>query len=233
MKTKGIFAIAMIFLSLTGASAQSNIIFGGFNFPNGKFKGDDYTKVVVLDQGKEGGAGMGFNLGYKFLSPISNQFNWFLSAELFYNGLNSEIKDDVEDLADKSGMDINKFPSYLNAPVIGGLNYSFANLNPDLSLWAEVGAGLNFRFLTDYAYERGENETTLSYNTNFLFAYQLGVGVMVKNKFTIGIHYYDLGSEKLKGKYKEEDDSGKEKDDFKSSKPLDTSMLSIRVGFIF
>lgn len=223
----------MIALSVTGASAQSNVFFGGLNLPNGNFKGDDLKKLILTDAGKEGGAGIGFNAGYKFLSPISNQFNWFLSAEIFYNGLNSEIKGDLEDSADKSGIDINKYTSYINFPVLGGLNYSIANLNPDLSLWAEVGAGLNFRYLTDFSYEQGKNEVTESYNTNFLFAYQLGVGVNIKNQFTIGIHYYSLGSEKIKGKYKEEDNSGKERDDFKSSKPLDISMLSIRVGYIF
>ena len=242
MKVRKLFAILMVALSVTTISAQEKIVYGGFGLPQGKFGGDDVEKTLLFADDKEGGLGLGFNVGFKFMNPISPELNWFVSADIFYNGLNSDIKDDVEDAYDNAydECEITSFPSALNIPVMGGVNYTFADMG-SMSVWAELGVGLNARILTNYEYEGkltyGGNqykfESSDEFDNKFLLAYQLGVGVKINDQFMIGLNYYNLGSDKVKGEGTVKIDGDSDSDDFKSSKPLAASLLAIRFGFCF
>lgn len=245
MKTRKLFAILTAALSLTTISAQENIIYGGIGLPQGKFGGDDTKEVFLSNGGKEGGAALGLNVGFKSLQSISPAFSWFISGDIFYNGLHSDIKDDIED----GWEDVEKLPAYINVPVMGGVNFSIAELGTGFSLWAEAGLGLNFRYITDYSVSEKSTDTymgttytlheelNISFDSKFLVAYQIGAGLKINDQFTVGLHYYNLGSDKVKMDYKYELDPDyydeSFKDDGKSSKKLSTSLVAVRVGFVF
>ena len=234
----------MVALSVTTISAQEKIVYGGIGLPNGKFGGDESNELVLFG-GKEGGAALGLNVGFKILQPISPELSWFVSADVFYNGLHSDIKDDIDDSFDE----VEKTPSYINVPVMGGVNYSIAELGTGVTLWAEAGLGLNFRYVNGLnAYDKGvttiggddynfKDEYEYTFDSKFMVAFQLGAGVKINDQFTIGLNYYSLGSDKMSYTAKREltigGDSDSDKIDDKTDKKLSTSLIGVRVGFCF
>ena len=227
MKAKVFLAISMIALSVTGVSAQSKIVYGGLSLPNGYFAEDEYDKNIISG-GKEGAAGTGFNAGFKYLQSFSDpKLSWFVSAELLYNGLTSDFKDEAEDKLNPEDV---KFESYFNIPVMAGFNYNLAALSSDVSLWIEAGLGVNCRLLSDFRAEYDDGgEIELSYDKSFLFAYQFGGGLTIKNKLMVGLAYYNLGTDKLRG----QETKNNKTDKFKTKKELSATTLALRVGYIF
>jgi opacity protein-like surface antigen len=136
-----------------------------------------------------------------------------------------------------------KTPKYLNAPLMVGANYTY-DINQKLGIYGEAGLGANFRYITKLELEGkqsyqgdtykyiGENE----YDPTFTFAYQLGAGIEVSKSMTIGVNFYNLGSGKVSGKFKEKvsyngsSDSDSEKFKYKRVTP---TMVMLRVGFKF
>lgn len=89
----------------------------------------------------------------------------------------------------------------------------------------------------------GRSEVTFRYDNATSFAYQLGVGVLF-DKVSIGLHWYNLGSVKVKGEmisstsvtdYYYDSDSEYYDSDSESFtwKRLSTSMLTLKIGFHF
>ena len=230
MKAKVFLAISMIALSVTGVSAQSKIVYGGLSLPNGAYSEYDLDKYYNYD-GKEGGAGKGFNVGFKYVQPFSDsKLNWFLSAELLYNGLNSDLKDEFEEKYDPESV---KYETYFNVPVMGGINYSLADLSPDVSLWVEMGIGVNCRIMSKFNLEaKNGSEYDVNYERSFCFAYQFGGGLKINNRYIVGLSYYDLGSDKIRGEKSYKGNSGLD-EKIKTKKELSTTTLAVRVGYIF
>ena len=239
MKIKSIATAFMAVFSFTSVFAQSSVLSVGVGFPSGDFAGDEFDRNVILGEGKQGGAANGFNVGYKFLSPLSSpEFQWFFSADFFYNGLISDISDEIEDDL-KDG----KMPSYINIPVMAGLNYTIANINSDVSLYAEGGVGVNMRHIrklegtaTDIyvsGYGTIDIDMEYSFDKAFLFAFQLGAGATIKDKFTIGLNYFNLGNEKVRYKISAEAEGYSDTEKGKSDKKLSANILALRVGFKF
>ncbi len=167
----------------------------GAAFPTGYFADEDNFP--------QGGAGTGFALGLKKTWALpQNGLGLFLGVDFIYNGANSELKD-IFDEADES-----KIPHNINIPVLIGLNYN-CDLDSDLSLWFEAGIGPNFRMISkaemsiyDYSYNSTIKE---SYKMSTSVALQLGCGFMIKDKVSLGLHYYSLGKAKLEYEYEEEE----------------------------
>lgn len=230
MNRRFLVAIGLVVMSVMCVSAQSKIIFGGLSLPNGDFGEDDLAKNVFYG-GKEGGAATGFNVGLKYLQPFSDpNLNWFVSAELFYNGFTSDLKDEVEDTYNLEYVNYN---SYFNVPVIGGVNYSVASLSPDVSLWVEGGIGVNCRIISDYSEETNTGtEYEYDYESSFCFAYQFGGGLKIKNNLLVGLSYYNLGSDKVRGEMSTKGNAQSDQKT-KTKKELSTTLLAVRVGYIF
>ena len=79
------------------------------------------------------------------------------------------------------------------------------------------------------------HETTGKYNS-ITFAYRFGAGVTF-DRISIGLHWYNLGSAKVKGKreYEYNDSEGyhdSNKENFKG-KDLSISMMTLTVGYHF
>lgn len=203
-------------------------------FPNGKFgefdevnnDGEKRIGALFNEQSKTGAAGTGFGLGlkYQFSIPQIENLRFLIGAEVMWNPLNSDAKDYIENEVMEE--DVNTaLPNYLNIPLMAGLNYSFG-LTEKVKLYGELGLGLNIRIVTKFMFG---GEETVKYHNATSFAYQLGVGVLF-DKVSIGLHWYNLGSVKVKGEVTSWDWSESESFTFKE---LSTSMLTLKVGFHF
>lgn len=168
------------------------------------------------------GTGLGLNAGAKlrFSIPKIEGLGIIGSFDIFYNGLNKENKELFEDAYEDTYPIEDKFydirtksnyPNIINLPIMLGVNYQYG-LNENISLWAECAFGLNYRIITSHKYEMsykwdyeshyyGNADFThsisykLSYNfkNNVTFGRQIGFGVMFAQRFSLGLHYYNLG----------------------------------------
>ena len=150
-------------------------------------------------------------------------------------------------------------PKYLNVPLMAGLNYAF-KLNDKINIFGEFAAGINMRLFTNakilqekegtalysdgytsYYYDfTSTSDTTYKYYNAITFAYRFGAGVTF-DRISIGLHWYNLGSAKVKGKIESEYDynssingnsHNSHKENFKR-KDLSISMMTLTVGYHF
>lgn len=237
--------------------------FGEFDEVNND--GEKRIGALFNEQSKTGAAGTGFGLGFKYQFPIPQIENlrFLIGAEIMWNPLNSDAKDYIDEIIETQKaenqtadyMDVNTtLPNYLNIPLMAGLNYSFG-LTEKVKLYGELGLGLNIRIATKFMLENeergsiydgyyyydyaGRSEVTFKYDNATSFAYQLGVGVLF-DKVSIGLHWYNLGSVKVKGEMTSSTSITYDYDNYYDSdsesftwKELSTSMLTLKVGFHF
>lgn len=155
----------------------------------------------------------------------------------------------MEKLWQGAGEDI-VLPSYMNAPLMLGLNYGFFKKKA-VSLWIEAGAGCNFRSITDNSVEwtgklplNEENShvsSKTSYEVNTTFAWQAGLGVSLVNTITLGLHYYGFGDAPVNPKIDIGDNVPNREGfgledilgEIKEGGKLNPSMLVVRLGFTF
>ena len=243
MKNRKFYVVlaAILMLACGYAKAQTDTFLNlGVSLPSGNFAEGDESKFALLDESKEGGAGIGFNLGFKFKFPTNaDGLGVLLTIDGIYNGLNKDIKDYFEDyrdgLEDYGDVTLRK-PCYINVPVMLGLNYCY-DISDSFGIYGEAGLGADARFITNYKTEVEDRNFEISQKTTYdpavAFAFQLGAGVLINDRFTIGLNFYNLGSAKVKGKYtlkeKEGSYSESEKENFKL-KSLSTSMILLRLG---
>jgi hypothetical protein len=208
------------------AQAQFSQFHVGFAFPQGKFADGDVAGDI-LSRGK-GLAGTGFTAGYKHYSPLSTEnLSWVFGIEAFYNGLNSDGKDALDD---RDFEDVT-YPMYFNFPVTFGLNYAIP-LQETIKLYGEVAIGGNLSLPTNLAYSTSTNYQDMSYHFTPLFGFTYGLegGLFIKNKYSIGLRYNNLGSYKFKYEVDFETDSTK-KDKF--GKALSIVNISLCAGVLF
>ena len=253
-------------------------------FANGTISADNQPIVAwnpLLSNVTDGGAGVGFNIGFKakFAIPQIEGLGFIVTTDLFWNGTTNELRNwqanYVENLlANQPSMPFyNKYtssgnsngykesydvklaiPNYVNVPIMGGLNYEY-DFSDEVDLWAEFGVGINIGTLTDivlesswrYNYDNsigdfnGDNsyeyktQNKIEFDTKATFAFQLGAGIKVSDKISLGFHYYSLGERELIGKYEDPIEypckaSGNYANDNKSIK---SSIVSIRLGYHF
>ena len=80
-----------------------------------------------------------------------------------------------------------------------------------------------------------KTQNKIEFDTKATFAFQLGAGIKVLDKISLGFHYYSLGERDLIGKYEDpiaepSKASGNYANDNKSIK---SSIVSIRLGYHF
>ena len=238
--------LAVLVCHGTAFAQPSTYLNLGLNIPQGDF-GSKANNCILYSNIESGGANMGINVGFKFVNPTKAEGLGFLfSVDGFYNKLQNNLKS--EDfvpyyIPDIEGIPISvKNPKYLNIPIMLGLNYS-SEFNRALGFFVEAGAGIDARFITnckitafDYSLEQKPDYTFKSqYTTKFSFAYQLGVGLTIKDAVYFGISYFDLGSALVQGttekllKTATSSSAFGEKEDFKY-RQLSTKMLVFRLG---
>lgn len=256
MKSIKLLLVILAFVLGCGVlSAQTQTYLNlGLSLPTGDFADGDENEFAPLGESKEGGAGIGANLGFKWVFPTKAKgLGILLSLDGIYNGLNQDVKDAFDDMVDEyeeEGADVTlRKPNYINVPLMLGVNYCY-EASDNFGIYGEAGLGLDARFITkfnleleasgyDYYGDRYSLEETVTYKYDpaVAFAFQLGAGVLINKRFTIGVNLYNLGSSKIKGKYtdkyKEYYDgeyySESEKENFKY-KTLSTTMVLLRFG---
>ena len=206
-----VFAMAVMLIMGGQAMAQTHgTMFFGVSFPMKDFgDGSNFTGTALGSLDKDGGAGIGFNGGLKWDFGVGVPgLSVMLSIDGFYNGPSADLKSyyktvqtDMETWCDNVTV---TSPKYINAPAMLGLKYCFY-LNSQFGIYAEAGAGGNWRFITDYT-QKGtskilklKNTTEYDFENALSFAWQAGVGIEVSKKLIIGCSLYDLGGADVKG----------------------------------
>lgn len=220
-------------MSVSGVFAQTKIVYAGLSFPRGDFADDDYSKNVIHGDGKMGAASTGVSAGFKYLDVLSiPKTQWFVSADFNYNGLLSDFKDEYEDHL--TSPDYVKFETYMNIPVFVGLNYSLLDINTNASLWVECGLGANCRIITSGEREYSYSDFTTEYDKSIKFAYQFGAGLTFNGKYIVGLNFMNLGKDKLRGETTSHSSyDSSTSNDFKSNKALQTTTMTLRIGYMF
>ena len=243
--------IAMLFaFGINCATAQTKFsVHAGLASPFGSFADSraENDQIAWLNRTGRAGAGMGFNLGMKMHFPIQSikGLSVVATADFFYNGPNSDVKDWRDDVVDDELANPNvddytlTLPKYINVPIMVGANYKYG-VSKTAQLWGEGALGLNIGKITKFsAYkltDRYERSGERSYTSNISFAFQIGAGVVLSKKFSIGVHYYALGGQKVKGKWAKEEISGGtvDTDDGKFTfRTINPSIVAIKAGFHF
>ncbi|MBK7797933.1 MAG: outer membrane beta-barrel protein [Saprospiraceae bacterium] len=202
-------------------SQNSFSVHAGPSFPLSEFGDGD------IDDDDSGGAGVGLSLGGKYLYQLNDKgLGLYLGADFNYNGLKSDVKDDIkDDFKDQFISDVDiKFRKYINVPVTAGLNYSFKG-NDKISLFVNIGIGADILKLTNMTVELDNEEVEFSYKLSTQIAYKIGGGLLINDKFIIGMHYNGLGEHNLKGEIEYNGDS-QDLDDAK----LKVSLLTLTFG---
>lgn len=251
MKIKKMLFAAFLTAALLGGNllfAQSSSYLNlGLNIPQGTFGSKVNTCALFDNTSTQGGANLGANLGFKFITDTKAKgLGIMFSIDGMYNGLQKDIN--IERymhtaIPEIAGLDVKvKNPSYINMPILFGLNYNL-DISNTIGIFAEGGAGINVRFLlpcemnatgevfginTDYSYE-------YHYTPKVAFAFQFGGGIVISKAITLGVNYYNLGTSTVSGytnsfiKSSSSSQSITETKDF-SYKDLSTSMLIVRLG---
>jgi len=217
------FMLGLFMVNAQDAAEQSSL--EGFEahigavFPNGNF-GDE----------KKGGAATGLNLGLKYYHPLKTPgLSLFLGLDAFYNGLQGDIKDDIEDYY---GNDVDiTHSAYLNIPIMAGVNYSYP-LNEKTKVFGEFGLGLNYSKITDFKAEEDDDYYKESFDASTQLAYTIGGGLFFNDKYSIGLKYNNLGKHKYKVKWEEEIQGYKDKNSYKTS-ALSITNIAIVFGIRF
>lgn len=231
---------AAIFGIAISASAQNGLtVRAGGNFPVGTFgQGESINEIALANADATlGGAAIGFNAGLKYQFSIAGNLSAFGTADLFYNGLNSDVKEIWE--ANYTSI---TYPSYMNMPVMAGLNYTILDI-AGATLWAEAGAGVNFRHISKLSGEGGVGLVTSSsikttYALSTTLVWQAGIGVSLDNTITLGLHYYAFGGAPIKGESKVDATLGDLVGGTSTTGTftrgnLNPSMIVIRLGYTF
>lgn len=246
-----VFAI----LGMNKSNAQTDFsIHFGFVSPQGTYS-DSYAQQEIVawwTDTERAGAGFGVNFGAKFSYGISSAkgLGVIATADVLFNSANKDVKSWLQDwekeLLEQEGIeDISiTSPKYINIPIMIGLNYEYQLGSSGIKLFGEVEGGLNLGIITDFkgiakvndVDDQGEENLYYKYEPNTSFAFQIGAGIMFSEKYSLGIHYYNLGSQKIKGEIIEEEiydgDIDVDKENF-SGATINPSMLTIKLGYHF
>ena len=239
MKKRAII-FSVLAIMATMAQAQFSQFHVGGAFSTGKFADGDVFATDVLNRGR-GAAATGFTAGYKRYVPLSAEKNLSVvwGIEAFYNELNLDAKDAIED----AGYEDITNPKYLNVPATLGLNYAVP-LSENIKFYGEVAVGVNFSVVTkfngsiyNYNYDREETRT---FTPAFGLAYGLEGGLFIRNKYSIGLRYNNLGSYKYRGETETETipSNGYNEGDFTTQKAkfgrsLPITNISLCFGVLF
>jgi hypothetical protein len=167
----------------------------GLAFPQGSFKYDDNN---WLDAGS-GAAAMGYTAGLKFLSPFKLEgLSLSFEANAIYNDLQRNFKMDIEDSYNNSSVDNYSLPKYLNIPLLFGVQYE-KSLSDDIAFFGTGGLGANIFKITNFMREQSQYnfKETIQFNTAVTSTFKLGAGVILQQKYVIGIEYFRLGAHRI------------------------------------
>jgi len=204
-----VFSLCLTFSINSDAQGLSGHI--GVVFPKGDF-GDNNKNW--------GGANTGYTIGAKYLWDLNMKgLMLSLGADVMYNGLQDEIRNNLE------SQDFDNTHKFVNVPVTAGLNYAL-KINRMISVYCEAGIGPDFLKITnDARYYNLKEDFIRSFKISTRFGYKAGGGLILMDKYYLGVHYYGLGNRDVK--YKEPIDGSD------GIKNVYVSQLSLTLGINF
>jgi len=160
---------------------------------------------------------------------------WTISGSLYYNALNSNVKDRIEEYFNKliEGYADITFPKYLSVPLLTGLHLE-GRVAESIALFGEASAGLGILNVTDFNADYYGSSSTRYYSeimfyTGTAFAYNLGGGLVINDRYVVGLHYMNLGTFRLKYEYTEQGSTPKRE----KLRRLPVSDVGITLGYRF
>lgn len=209
-----------------GAKAQFSHLETSYYVPCFSIPVSDFSESVSsapmgrANIGKDAGFGFGaglrasyrFDIGFGEVAPFGN-------IELIWNRVSSDMRDAYDNMDGKA-------PFYVNVPLFLGVNYRY-QLTDIFTPFAEFALGPDIMFVSK---ETGtipvlgnfENK----YKTTAALAWQIGAGTYFNQRFSLGVHYYGLGSHNMKYK---KDNNGSNN----GSQKRNIGSLMFRIGFHF
>lgn len=247
--------IAILGMNCVIAQTKFSLHIGG-SFPLGSYadcqdspnslQNGDYI-IAWNTKTDKAGAALGLNLGAKlrFNLPAIKGLGVIATTDLFFNPSNKEARDFSEDYwmivcenLNVKNYDIN-IPKYINVPIMLGLNYEY-NIKDYVKIWGEGAGGLNIGIITDLIMEASEYDyrfvSEINYDNQYTFAFQLGAGVLISEQLSVGLHYYNLGSQRIEGlmKYTSISDYGAQSERARGAfDRINPNMLTLRFGYHF
>ena len=197
MKKTALYLVSLTFAVLISTNTFSQGAFSihaGTAIPLSDF-GDDN-----LNSDEAGGAAIGFNFGGKYQYQIIEAgLGLYLGANLNYNGLKKSVKDDIEQTFTDmtTNVDITYY-KHLNIPVTAGLYYAY-KANESLSLFGELGLGVDFLKITDMKMEANGQELKFNFKAKSQMAFEFGGGLLIQDKYIFELNYCGLGKHKVSG----------------------------------
>lgn len=226
MKKYLFFAILVANGVFTLNAQTKNELQIGLAMPQGDFADDNEDDAIYSGSGV---AKTGFYLGYKLLVPIKiDSLYWTFSPGIMYNGLQEDFKDYIDDEMEDFDVDYT-LPTYFNIPILAGLQYE-KSLSDGFSLYGDAGVGLNILYITDLSYSTDNYEISETYDPSLKLGFKIGAGIVLQDKFTIGVNYMNLGKHKVEYEWEEKIYNSKNHDKDKFDKALSISSLNIIIG---
>lgn len=216
----------LIFFGAVNGFAQNFSIHGGVGMPIGDFADDN---GFLEDNGDGGGAAIGFNIGAKYTHPLSeNGVGLFVGLDICYNGLASDVKDELDDWIGDADVTYSK---YINVPISAGVSYK-SQSSGNIAFIGNAGLAINFMKVTDLEAAVDDLDETISIGFDLAnsIGFKFGGGVLLNDKTSIEITYFALGEHDLSGSVNPE-----EYEDYvgEIEKDQKVDLVTITIGFSF
>jgi len=133
--------------------------------------------------------------------PFSdNGFSLLWGIDLNYNSLKGDMKDEIVEVYQAQGI----FPTdieywhYTNVPISFGVNYSNEGTN-GIGVFLDAGIVLNLLKVSDYEITANYETVKLKYDWEQKVGFKIGGGVLIGQRYSVGIHFLDFGKYELDG----------------------------------
>jgi opacity protein-like surface antigen len=201
----GIAVLMLIAFSNVKAQKGFSIHVGGA-IPIGAFAESPAGLYLIDVAGDEGEASVGFNIGAKYLYEFKLEgLGAFVNMDYNQNGMKKDFKDDVEEYYEDEDNPEFKFPKYLNIPILVGAQYTY-KINEIVGVYGNLGLGVDILKMTKLTMESTDVEINWEFDTPAAFAYRLGFGTVLKDKFIIDLNFNFLGNHDTQLKYISDDE---------------------------
>lgn len=232
---KSIFITLVLINSINISQAQSSFqVHLGLTFPSGDFANYDEVNDFysgALGHTRSGNASTGLDLGVKYQTPAKvDGLFLVLNINLLYNLLNKDYREDIEDdIIDDTDFANISFPKFINIPILAGLKYEIP-VKEKLAFYGEGGLGFNMLKITKFKYKTEYYDYSEKYSPSLKLGFTIGGGVLIQDKFSIGLNYYGLGSHKVKFEQKWANSTNTNTDNGRFDRALDIRAFTLTFG---
>ena len=197
-------------------------VYAGVTSPTGDFSDD----VGDIDNGN-GYAMLGFGITGEYVWPIGPPgLGWVSGGSVIINRFDGEKAFDLSD------NDVDLSPGYwLNVPIMTGLKYE-AEASPTVDVYGlgQLGVNLNKGPSTSIEDDFGNSAKT-SYGTVPSLGLNLGAGIVIDDRYIVGLRYKRLGEPEIEIESEVETNLGDVSAENAYDQPL--SMVQLLVGISF